>query len=230
MGTTVDAMERTMASADVGVRGSARAAVHHRDSLEFARFVNISDAIFGFALTLLVLGIEVPDSDPRQLAANVRGTAPQLAAFVLGFALVANVWWQHHKLVARLERIDTGMIVLGLATLGVVALVPFPTGVLGRHPFEVAAVVSFAGVFLVLELLFLLTVVRAQRTQAWTRVLPAPLFRWIVAGYIATAAMKVLAIAIATWSPPVGLGVLAASSLPELVVARRAPPGYREWA
>jgi uncharacterized membrane protein len=201
-----------------------------RDSLEFARLVNLSDAVFAIAMTLLVLGLDVPAVGPDGLAAELAAVAPQLAAFLLGFALIANIWWQHHKLFARIAAADAGLIGLDLAFLGAVALVPFPTGLLGRHPTELAAVLPFTAVFVLLVGLFLWLVVHAHRRRAWTPPMPPGLAGWIVGGYVAVLATMVVAMGVALVSPLTGLLVLALSSLPERVVAHLAPAGYRDWA
>lgn len=203
---------------------------HHRDSLEFARVVNLSDAVFAIAMTLLVLGLEVPEVGSDQLTAELVAALPQLAAFLLSFALVANIWWQHHRLFARLDTIDSGTIALDLALLGAVALVPFPTGALGRHPFETATVLPFAAVFVLLIGLFLALVVHAQRVDAWSHVMPGPTFRWVVAGYASVIAVMTVASTVALWSPVVAMILLAGSNLPEVLIARRAPAGYRDWS
>jgi uncharacterized membrane protein len=201
-----------------------------RDSLEFARLANLSDAVFAIALTLLVLGLEVPDVAADALAGELAQVAPQLVAFALGFALVANIWWQHHKLLARLAHVDGGLVALDLALLGAVALVPFPTGLLGSYPTERAAVLPFTAIFLVLVLLFLWLVDHAHRRDAWAASFPARLYPWVVAGYAITAGAMGAAAVLAVWWPVIGLLVLAASSIPEAVLARRAPPGYRDWS
>jgi uncharacterized membrane protein len=201
-----------------------------RDGVEFARLVNLSDAVFAIAMTLLVLGLDVPDVAGAELAGAVRDVAPQLLAFVLGFALVANVWWMHHRLFSRLDVAERGLIALDLALLGVVASVPFPTGLVGRYPTEPAAVVPFVGGFIVLNLLFVALIVRAHRTEAWTRRLPDEVYPWVLAGYLVTVAVMVVAVGVAFRSPVAALVVVALSGLPEVVLARRAPAGYRDWA
>ena len=87
-----------------------------RETVEFARLVNLSDAVFAIAMTLLVLGLTTPVVRPDQLAGELARTFPHLAAFVLGFALIGNVWWQHHKLFARLAHLDRRLVALNLAS------------------------------------------------------------------------------------------------------------------
>jgi uncharacterized membrane protein len=204
---------------------------HLRDSLEFARLANLSDAVFAIAMTLLVLGLEVPDVRAGDLMGELVGLAPHLLAFVLSFALVANIWWQHHKLFSRLAYVDRPLIALDLAVLGLVALVPFPTGLLGSYPTSRAAVLPFIGVFVLLLSLFVASIHHAQRVSAWVRPMPDRVYPWVVASYLVVLAVMLGAAAIALVSPLAALAVLAGSSLPEVVfIARRAPAEYRSWA
>jgi uncharacterized membrane protein len=203
---------------------------YDRDSLEFARVANLADALFAIAMTLLVLGIEVDAVGAGRVAAGLAEVVPNLVAFALGFALVANIWWQHHKFVARLGSLDRPLIALTVALLGVVALVPFPTGLLGEQPTDRAAVLAFIAVFVVLLVLFVACVWRAQRAGAWVTPMPARTFRWVIAGFLVTIAVMLVAGVVAWRWPVAGLAVLALSNLPEVVLARRAPDDYRDWS
>jgi len=203
---------------------------HSRESVEFGRVANLSDAVFAIAMTLLVLGLEVPVVEADLLARELSAAMPSLVAFILAFGLVANVWWQHHKLFSRLAHLDRGLMALNLALLGAVALVPFPTGLLGSHPTSRAAVLPFMGIFAVLLVLFLALTVRAQRTGAWSQAMPAPIFRWVVAGWSAALLVVLAGAVVAVASPVAGLVMLVLSNLPEPFIARMAPEGYRDWA
>ena len=79
-----------------------------RDTPEFARVANLSDAVFAIAMTLLVLALDAPDVPADRLAAALAAEVPRYVAFVLSFVLVANVWWAHHKFFALVAWIDPG--------------------------------------------------------------------------------------------------------------------------
>jgi uncharacterized membrane protein len=201
-----------------------------RESLEFARLVNLSDAVFAIAMTLLVLGLQVPDVRSDALAGELAAMAPHVLAFALGFALVGNLWWQHHALFSRLAHADRGLVALNLLLLGVVAIVPFPTGLVGSYPTSRAAVLPFVATFVVLVGVFVSLVLHAQRAGAWTRPVPRSTFPWVVAGYAVTLVAMVLAAVVTVISSMAGLAVLALSNVPERILATRAPSDYREWA
>ncbi|QBI18683.1 DUF1211 domain-containing protein [Egibacter rhizosphaerae] len=97
---------------------------YRRDSVEFSRVANLSDALFAIAMTLLVLRIEVPDVPADQLAGALADQLPQFIAFLLSFAVVANFWWIHHRFIAVLGVVEPGLIAINLVLLGAVALVP----------------------------------------------------------------------------------------------------------
>jgi uncharacterized membrane protein len=133
---------------------------YDRESVEFGRVLNLSDGVFAIALTLLVLTLDSLD-------------IVALVTFALAFFLVANVWWQHHRICAQLAWIEPGMIAINLGLLAGVALVPFPTSLVGADPASRAAVLPFLGLFAVLSLLSITMILRAQHLAVWRRPFPS---------------------------------------------------------
>ena len=64
-----------------------------RTGREVSRIEGFSDAVFGFALTLLVVSLEVPMSF-NGLKVILTGFLP----FGLTFALVCWIWYEHYAL------------------------------------------------------------------------------------------------------------------------------------
>ena len=63
---------------------------------EITRLEGFSDAVFGFALTLLVVSLDVPSS--------VDALMEQMASFVgfaLMFAMVCWIWYEHNKFIRQ---------------------------------------------------------------------------------------------------------------------------------
>lgn len=172
-----------------------------RGTAEFGRVVNLSDAVFAIAMTLLVLTLDVP-APGEPLADALVARLPQLVAFVLAFALVANIWWAQHKLVARLASLDRGLVALTLALLGAVALVPYPTALIGNAPAEQAAVVPFIGLFVIILVLFLLLYLQAQRARAWRSQVPGRVFNWLLVYWVLSIAGMSIAPKLVPILPP----------------------------
>jgi uncharacterized membrane protein len=203
---------------------------HGLGTSEFSRVANLSDAVFAIAMTLLVLTLDVPRVPPDRLAEALVDRIPQLIAFVVSFALVANIWWAHHKHMALLGSLEPGLIVINLAFLGGVALVPFPTALIGGSPTAHAAVLPFIALFIVLLFLFLLLILRSHAVAAWRRPLPDELFPWVRGLWILSLAGMVLAFLIALWVPVAGLIAAALNgAVVGVVMDLVAPPAYRKW-
>jgi uncharacterized membrane protein len=214
-------------------RPSTRRRVPRRygsDTPEFARVVNLADAVFAIAMTLLVLDLHVADVPAGELAGALADQAPQLIAFALAFVLVANAWWQHHRIFATLAWVEPGMIGINMALLAGVALVPFPTSLVGAHPGERAAVLPFVALFVVLTGLCLAIILRARRLGAWRKPMPAELFGWILADWVAALSLTAVAFVVALWAPVAGLVVLAIGpTAAVLLVSRRGPRERVRW-
>lgn len=210
------------------MRGTVR---HGRETAEFGRLANLSDAVFAIAMTLLVLTLDVPDPAAGPLADALLERLPQLIAFVLAFALVASVWWAHHKFVSRLASIGRSEMALTLILLGAVALMPYPTGLIGIAPTDSAAAVPFIGLFVIIMAIFLLLYVSAQRTHAWREAVPPDLFRWLLIYWAASIGGMLTALVVAIWLPLVGLALAAATgSVVAMAMEWRAPAAYKKWS
>jgi uncharacterized membrane protein len=104
-----------------------------------SRLEAFSDAIFGFAATLLILGIALPEfkntapSDAELARALVR-LWPQLLAYLMSFAVIGIMWQNHHALFRLIVKVDRMTIFLNLALLAVAAFIPFATSTLGTYP------------------------------------------------------------------------------------------------
>jgi uncharacterized membrane protein len=202
-----------------------------RDTPEFGRVANLSDAVFAIAMTLLVLTLDAPNVPADRLAGELVARAPQMIAFVLSFVLVANVWWAHHKFFGLLGSIEPLVMGINLGILGVVALVPYPTSLIGTNPDAGAAVLPFIGLFFVLHLLFLAMLVRVHATRAWRFPIPPRLYPWLVLGWLAHVALMLLALLVALWWPIAGLVVAALSgTVVGVTMGVVAPAAYAEWA
>lgn len=89
------------------------------------RLEAFSDAVFGFAITLLVVSLEVPD-DVDALMRVISG----LPVFAVTFAILLMIWQEHHGLFKRFPCADGATIWLNGALLFVVVSYIYPLKVL----------------------------------------------------------------------------------------------------
>jgi len=99
-----------------------------RGSLEFERFAFFSDAVFVIALTLLVVGIAVPKVSDSDSSADMWqalvGLRHEVLSFFIGFAVIGRYWLAHHRFVSMLAAVDSGLLIVNIAYLAVVAIWP----------------------------------------------------------------------------------------------------------
>jgi uncharacterized membrane protein len=94
---------------------------------EVSRIEGFSDAVFGFALTLLVASIEVPP-DFEALKQTLRGFLP----FALTFALISWIWYLHYSFFRQFGLEDRLTIVLNSVLLFVVLFFVYPLKVMAN--------------------------------------------------------------------------------------------------
>ena len=90
-------------------------------SRDVTRIEAFSDAVFGFALTLLVVSLEVPRTFD-DLMVNVRG----LPAFAACFAILLMIWQEHHQFFKRYGVYDGPAIWLNGLLLFLVLFYVYP--------------------------------------------------------------------------------------------------------
>jgi uncharacterized membrane protein len=90
-------------------------------SREVSRIEGLSDAVFGFAITLLVVSLDVP-RDFTELANRMRG----FVAFAISFAMLVWIWFEQHKYFRRYGLQDGTAVTLNVILLFVVLFYVYP--------------------------------------------------------------------------------------------------------
>src|ERR1017187_3521217 len=88
---------------------------------EITRFEGLSDAVFAFAVTLLIVSLEVPRTF-TDLLLTMRG----FVAFAICFVLLMAVWYQQYIFFRRYALQDVWTIVMNSALLFVVLFYIYP--------------------------------------------------------------------------------------------------------
>lgn len=107
------------------------------DYMPTKRLETLVDGIFAIAMTLLVLGLAVP-----QLNGTLSNTSiwnayynliPNFFALVLSFLLLAIFWNGHHRIFNKIDRINTTLLWINIVWLMFIVLVPFSAASLGEY-------------------------------------------------------------------------------------------------
>lgn len=118
--------------------------VEDQGSAGYERAIAFSDGVFAIAITLLVLGLGVPEVADGELPDALRDLGPQVTSYFIGFAVIGAFWLGHHRFFGVLRRFDSTLLLLNLAFLSFISLMPFTTGLLGRYGGVEVAVVAYA--------------------------------------------------------------------------------------
>ena len=105
-----------MIGKEVGRRGDFRWRGH-----EVSRIEGLSDAVFAFAITLLVVSLEVPKTF-SELAETMHG----FGAFLISFLLLFAVWFNQYEFFRRYGLRDKTTVLINAALLFVVLFYVYP--------------------------------------------------------------------------------------------------------
>jgi uncharacterized membrane protein len=98
------------------------------------------------AITLLVLGLEVPsvhEVPDVELAEYLRGTFHPLLGFVLSFTLIGTYWMQHYAIFHYIEHVSRPLVIWNGLFLMCVTFLPFPTGLQAAYRHDELAMVLY---------------------------------------------------------------------------------------
>jgi len=99
------------------------------------RLEALSDGVFGFAITLLVLDLVVPVTrqSEQHLIRALGDQWPGYLGYVVSFASIGALWLGHNAITEYLDHADTTLLRLNLLLLLLVAFLPFPTRLVAEY-------------------------------------------------------------------------------------------------
>lgn len=96
----------------------------------------LTDGIFAFAMTLLVLEIRLPAdvavNDSAELVARLRALVPEYLVYIISFFVLAAQWRVEIGL-RRVEDVPQEAVSWSIVYLFFITSVPFSSGIVGRH-------------------------------------------------------------------------------------------------
>jgi uncharacterized membrane protein len=97
-----------------------------------ARLETFADGVFAIAITLLVLGIGLPDPNAPLFKALV-AEWPALGAYVVSFLTIGIMWISHHQMFTVIGRSNMTFAFINVVFLLVVAFIPYTTELLAQR-------------------------------------------------------------------------------------------------
>ncbi|HTL32836.1 MAG TPA: TMEM175 family protein [Kofleriaceae bacterium] len=110
-----------------------------------ARLETLGDGVFAIAMTVLVLGIAVPNVPNGKLWHELVHLWPKFASYALSFVMLGVLWIGHYYQFQYIKRVDRTLIWINLLFLLTVTFLPFCAGVLGNSYEDRVAVIIYGG-------------------------------------------------------------------------------------
>jgi uncharacterized membrane protein len=175
------------------------------------RLEAFSDGVFAIVITLLILGIRIPEVQPALLGQALSKMLPQVFTYVLSFFVVGLYWFAHHRVSHQVRQIDGTFIWLNFVWLLTVSVMPFPAALLAGYPLSAIATAVY-GVDLILANVtgFLIIVYLKRHPELCFIPISSAALRSQAAVYAVTNGMYAAAIGLAWVSPWVSYGMYAA--------------------
>lgn len=159
------------------------------------------DAVYAIALTILVLGLSLPEhSENLSVYQIFEIMLPQLYHFAIAFFILGAFWATHHRLFVLVKKANSMLVRLTFVTLFITCLLPFTSTLAGDNHTDPLSVIFFHVNLFVLGLLFLFQWIYVIRAGLSVPV-PTDLFRFILVRSSMVPFIALLAIALAFYYP-----------------------------
>jgi len=131
----------------------------------------VIDSVYAFAMTLLVLTIDIPSKyehlkDVAPVHKILIGVLPDLVHYFIAFFILAILWYFEHQRFRALRFLDRPLLCLNIASLAFVCLIPFSTNIAGDYPFDhLGAIIFELNIFIVGMIAFIQWIYLRQKRR-----------------------------------------------------------------
>lgn len=175
---------------------------------DMGRILSLTDGVFAFSLTLLVLTLATPmftttmGEPEAQISGHLgfllRQDYGTFLGYVFAFVMISIWWMAHHRLFRNIVRYDDILVGLNLALLLEIAVMPFVLRVYIMYTSTQVAVVLFAVIQLTTGLtLALIWLYASWRHRLIRRSIPVSDIRWMQYRTLLTPLVFALSIGVA---------------------------------
>jgi uncharacterized membrane protein len=168
------------------------------------RILSLSDGIFAFAITLLVLNLTVPTlaTTSSDLLSSLWTEYPKYVAYIVSFYVISNYWLAHHRMFRYIKRYDSRLVGLNLFFLLFITLVPFFTELISSY----ASLESAEDIFFLSQAFggVLLTLLWRHASKGFLLIqedTPKSLIRWVTVRGLIAPSVFLAAVVVAHFVP-----------------------------
>ena len=108
------------------------------------RIQSLNDNIFAFAMTILVLGFELPTNIVRnELTHVLYNLRPQIITYAVSFLALGSLWVTHHNQYHWIKRSNRMFLRINIFYLFFIVLIPFSTKLVANYYTKQLAVIIY---------------------------------------------------------------------------------------
>ncbi len=137
------------------------------------RIEALTDGIFAFAMTLLVLSINIPLSTSAlagmSVSETLMGQSDRFINYAMSFLLLAIFWVSHHRVFDHLKSVDWKLVWGNVILLLFIALMPFATTLVNEFPNDHASDFLFSLNLFIIGIIYYLLWVYATDNHRLTK-------------------------------------------------------------
>jgi uncharacterized membrane protein len=160
---------------------------------DLGRIISLSDGVFAFALTLLVLSLTVPSAllihTNGQLGAALNRDWPTFLGYAFAFVMIAIWWIVHNRTYQYIARFDSTLVWINMALLAQIAVMPFVLSVYTTYSDYQYGIILFDAVQISLGLTTTLLWEYARKAKLAKPDVPAAVSRYFTRRGILSAAV-----------------------------------------
>jgi uncharacterized membrane protein len=130
------------------------------------RLLAFCDGVIAIAITLLVLGLEVPSAQnvpEKKLPEFLLDSNHALLGYLVSFLVIGTYWLQHYTIFHFIQRVNRPFVLLNGLFLLLISFIPFPTGLQATYRYDELAVVLYGSTHLLCGLTLLAIWIYATR-------------------------------------------------------------------
>lgn len=121
-----------------------------------ARIATLADSVFAIVMTLMVLGIDMPqvshDALQDRLVGEVLRVWPRMGAFIVSFLVLGIYWVGHHTQFHFMRGVNRPVLWINIVFFMFVSMVPFSTQLVGHYGTEGIALWVYAANLILISL------------------------------------------------------------------------------
>jgi uncharacterized membrane protein len=193
---------------------------------DVSRISNLSDSIFGVAMTVLMLGVHFPQTEEihseQELIAALGQLAPHVIIWLMSVLTLGMFWVGQHTQLDQLERSDRDLSWLHFLFLAIVTVMPFTTQLLAEFITFHAAFFLYWMNLAAAGLSLYGCWAYSERAKLTPRDLEPAVSKAIRRRLVTAQALYALGAVIGYFDPPVGVGAIFLTQL-NYAIAPRLP-------